>query len=315
MPRLTTPPGGSSKAQRRATILRSSRVQRLDPVERHLLAPRIGVVVGRAVGLQVVLRRRHDDAVDEHARDRDLARRERVRRGDALDLRDHEPARVLRRHRGSEVVEKQRLPLHGDVAGGIGRGAAHERDLDREGLVEEPGLAAQLDELDELLGRAGVELAAAEARVDEGAKPDLRQRPGQPCRNVAVEMRDAAEGQVVGLDLVVEGERAELRHERPMPADDASHEPLVGEPVEAALLAVAGRRGKHQRQSGGRRRLAETLRQGDDQLVRGADPDEARDRDRVAVADERDRLLRRHDLVGGHAPTRLWPFGEPLRDP
>ena len=31
--------------------------QRLDPVERHLLAARIGVVVGRAVGLEVVLRR------------------------------------------------------------------------------------------------------------------------------------------------------------------------------------------------------------------------------------------------------------------
>ena len=206
----------------------------------------------------------------------------------------------------ARLSSRQRLPFHGDVAGGIGGGAAHERDLDREGLVEEPGLAAQLDELDEVLGGAGVELAAAEARVDEGAKPDLRQRPGQPRRNVAVEMRDAAERQVVGLDLVVEGERAELRHQRPMPADDASHEPLVGEPVEAALLAVAGRGGKHQRQSGGRRRLAETLRQGDDQLVRGADADEARDRDRVAVADERDRLCAVTILL---AAMRLHAYG------
>ena len=74
MPRLTTPPGGSSKAQRRAMILRSSSGERLDPVERHPLPAREGVVVGRGVGLQVVLGRRHHDAVDEHAGDLDLAR-------------------------------------------------------------------------------------------------------------------------------------------------------------------------------------------------------------------------------------------------
>ena len=37
------------------------------------------------------------------------------------------------------------------------------------------------DQLDEILGRAFVDLAAAEARVDEGAEPDLRQVARPVC--------------------------------------------------------------------------------------------------------------------------------------
>ena len=79
-------------------------------------------------------------------------------------------------------------------------------------------------------------------------KPDLGQRPGRPRRDVAVELRDAAERQVVGLDPVVDRQLAELRHERPVAADDALTSPSWARRLRPALLAVAGRGGEHQRQ-------------------------------------------------------------------
>ena len=72
------------------------------------------------------------DAIDQDARDVDLARIEQVRSRDALDLRDDEAAGVLGRHGGGEIVQRQRLALHGDVAVRIAGGAADERDVDRE---------------------------------------------------------------------------------------------------------------------------------------------------------------------------------------
>jgi hypothetical protein len=38
--------------------------------------------------------------------------------GDALDLRDDDAARVVRRHRDGQRLQRQRLALHGEVAVG-----------------------------------------------------------------------------------------------------------------------------------------------------------------------------------------------------
>ena len=77
---------------------------------------------------------------------------------------------------------------------------------------------------------------------------------------------------------VVERQLADLRDQRPMAADHALEQASCAEPVEAALLAVARRGGKHQGQV---RRAAAVSRkrplERDDQLVRRADADEARD--------------------------------------
>jgi hypothetical protein len=56
------------------------------------------------------------------------------------------PARVLGRHRHREIVEGERLALHADVAGWVGRGAADQAHVDREGAVEEPLLAVDLEQ-------------------------------------------------------------------------------------------------------------------------------------------------------------------------
>ena len=139
-------------------------------------------------------------AVDEDAGDLDLARVERAAVGEALDLHDDEAAGVARGHGDGERLQRQRLALHRDVAVGVGGGAAHDGDVDREGLVEEVLLAVDLHQAHELVLARGVDAAAAVARIGEGAEPHAREMAGLAGGDVAVEVRDDALRQVVGLD-------------------------------------------------------------------------------------------------------------------
>ena len=66
------------------------------------------------------------------------------------------------------------------------------RDLDRERLVEQPLLAVDLDELDDVVRGHVVDLAAALARIDEGGEADLGEQAGLARGEVAVEVRDDA---------------------------------------------------------------------------------------------------------------------------
>ncbi len=96
-----------------------------------------------------------DDAIDEDARHLDVLRLDRAVGDDALDLRDDDAAVVVRGHRLRQHVERQRFLLHAEVAERIGAGRADQRDVDRRGLVEQPLLAIDLDQLDEVfLGHA-----------------------------------------------------------------------------------------------------------------------------------------------------------------
>ncbi len=108
-------------------------------------------------------------AVHQHARNLHLARIERAPFGDALHLDDHEAAAVVRGHGDRQRFQRQRFALHGDIAVGIGGGAAHDGDVDREGLVEQILLIPDAHQLDQILGGALIQLAAAKARIDEGA--------------------------------------------------------------------------------------------------------------------------------------------------
>ena len=120
-----------------------------------------------------------------------------------------------------EAFERQRLALHRDVAVGIGGRAADHADVDRERPVEQVLLAVERHQRDEVVGGRGVDLAAAEARIDERAEPDARQVSRLARGDVAEQVRDHALRQVVGLDLVADRERLQLGHETPMAADHA----------------------------------------------------------------------------------------------
>src|SRR6266404_8553724 len=175
------------------------------------------------VGLHVALGlRRHDDAIDDRARDLHLPRVERPRLGDALDLRDHQPARVVRRHRERQRFNRQRLALHGDVAVRVRSGAAINADIDRDRLVEQILLAPDRHQFDQIFGRFLVELAAAEARIGEGAKADAGKVPRLAGGDVAVEVGERPQRQVVAFNLVTDnellnpGDKVEMRTDHPL---------------------------------------------------------------------------------------------------
>ena len=233
-----------------------------------------------------------------------LTRVEAVHLGEPLHLRDHQPPGVVRRHRQRQRVAGQRLPLHRDVAGRVGGGAANDRDIDREGLVEQVLLAADLHQLDQVLGRHLIQLAAAETRIGERTEPDPGQVPGLARGDIPVEVRHRAERHVVALDLVAGDELVQRGYSGPVPADDPLDQAGLSQPVGAAGLPVAGADAEHQGQVarlaegcvllvGGLEHRAQLV----DDLNREADGEEPADGDRVADADKPDGLPGRHDLA------------------
>ena len=102
-------------------------------------------------------------------------------------------------------LQGERLLFHGDVSVRIGSGAADDADIDRERAVEEEFLAVDLDQPDQILLGAFVDLAAAMTRIDEGPEPD----PGDVSRpaggDVAEQVRNDALRKVVRLHLVADG--------------------------------------------------------------------------------------------------------------
>ena len=88
-------PGDSSKAARRAMILRSSSGSG-GSRHRNTDATRVGrIILRREIG-HVVFGLGDDDAIDEVAGDLHVTRRQRASFGDVLDLGDHDAIRVLR---------------------------------------------------------------------------------------------------------------------------------------------------------------------------------------------------------------------------
>jgi hypothetical protein len=179
----------------------------------------------------------------------------------------------------------------------VGGGAADEGDVDRDRLVEQPLLAVDFHHPNQLLGGARVELAARQARIDEGAEADARQVPGLAGGDVAVQMRDHALRQVVGGDPVVHRERTHLRDQAPVAADDARQQALAAESVQAALAAIALAGGEEQGQAGRLLLGVEALGQRRQQLIGRADADEARGGERVAGPHQRGGLGGGDDLV------------------
>ena len=121
----------------------------------------------------MVFRLGNDDAIDQDAWDLDVTRVERAGGGDALHLRNDEPFAVLGCRRQRQIVEGQRLLFHRDVAVVIGGSPADDRDVDWKRLVEQPRLAIDFDQPYQLFGGAGIQLAAAIGRIDEGTEADL----------------------------------------------------------------------------------------------------------------------------------------------
>ena len=118
------------------------------------------------------------------------------RLGDPLHLHDDKPPGISRRHGDRQHFERQRLLFHRDVAVGIGGGAANDADIDRECAIEKKFFAVDLDQPDEIVLGAFVDLAAAVTRIDERSEPDAREMPRPLRGDVAEQVRDDALGKL-----------------------------------------------------------------------------------------------------------------------
>jgi len=207
------------------------KLHRLDAIEGHALPAGIRVIVMCAIRLKMIIRFGEDHAVDQNAGYLDVARVERIRGRDSLDLRDHEATRIFRGHGRIKVVQRKRLALHGDIAVRIAGGPPDQCDVDGERLIAQPFLTIDLHNPNELLGRHAVDLAALVARIDESTQSNLRNRARAARGDLTIEMRDATQWQVVGFDLVVQGQFAELGYQAPVAADHALEQAFMGKSI------------------------------------------------------------------------------------
>ena len=92
------------------------------------------VAVGRKA-LDVVLRPRHDDVIDEEMVDLHEPRIEAAPRHDVFDLDDDDAAGIMRRFGHFQLFTDHGFALEGNVAVLIGQGAADEADLDGKGWI------------------------------------------------------------------------------------------------------------------------------------------------------------------------------------
>ena len=243
-----------------------------------------------------------------------VARRQGVAVGDALDLGDHDAVRVLGGHRHREIVEGERLLLHGDIAHGVGGGAADERDRHRRDLVEQPFVAFELDQLDDVARGDLVDAAALVPRVDEGVQADLGERAGLAACEIAEQLGDDALRQIVGVDFFIERQLAHRGHASPIAGHHFAQQSLVAETAQAFGLAVALAGGGEQAQIARRAGLEIAALERLEQRFRHAGLNEAAARQRVAVTHQADGLVGGDDLVShgvtlpelrrcGRAPT------------
>ena len=236
-----------------------------------------------AEGLWVVSRRGDDDRVDEYAGDLHRLRREEPVGRDPLDLGKNDAAGVPHRLGDGQHLHGERLTLHRDVAFLVRGRAPDQADVDRERREVQVLLGVDLEHPHQVIPRAAVHLAALEPRVDERPESHLGDRARLVRGDVAEQVGDHAERKAVRLDAVLDREPAQRRSEPPVPADRPAHHALAGEVVQAAGRPVALTGAEDEREVPRAARPGEAGLEGDRELLRHTNADEAADRDRVAV--------------------------------
>ncbi len=297
-PRLTTAPGNQLEGGAARDHLADVELEARDRGLGRAQLAGIGRAVGRPVGLG--LAGGHDDIVDHDARDLDQLAGQRARGRDPLDLGDHDPAPPPGRGRDRKILAEERLALHREVAALVRGGRPDHRDVDRERLVEQDLLAAEGQELDQVVDRTRALPAAAVARVDEAVQTGGREQARAAGRHVAHQLRERALGQGVGLDPVGERERREARAIVEAAADHPPGEPGLGQKIEAGGLPVTERDDADQGQVARRPLGAKARRQRlDHRLRHGVAAARAAEQDRIAGAHQTGRHRR---IDEGHHP-------------
>ena len=226
-----------------------------------------------------------------------------------LHLRDDHPVRVLGRLGHRQRLQVERLPLHRDVALRVGGRPPHQSHVDRKRRIEQELLALDGDPLDHFSSGAAIEPPALQAGIDERVQTDRGHQSGSPGGDLPKQVRDHPLRQAVRLQLLRPGQGPQLRHQAPMPADDAGRHTLVGEMVDPAVAPVPLAGGIDQREIPRRTGGQEALLQGHRQALGETDPHEAAGGDGVAVEHDPRRISGRDDLVASHpAKVRQGPM-------
>ena len=116
-------------------------------------------------------------------------------------------------------------------------------------------------------------------------------------RDIAKQLGQGSKRQVVGFDAAVDRHGGELGHQRPVAADGALDQTLLGQSVQPALFAVTRRRGEEQREIARRARIEKPSFERVDELVGRAAAHEAGARNGVAVANQGDSVAYGNDFV------------------
>ena len=210
---------------------------------------------------------------------------------DFFHLDDDPAAGVLAGLSHGGDVDGADLPVNGAVAVLVGVAGTQEHHIDGERLVEQPLLALDLDDLHQVLLGDIVEFAAAVAGVGKGVQAHVGDGADVVGRDVPVHVGDDALGQVIRLDLVAQGQIAQLGGPVPVAADDPLDHALVAVVVAAGAVPVALARREEQRQISGMARLQEPLLQCLGQRLRAGAADKAAGGDGIAVVHQQRRLL------------------------
>ena len=146
--------------------------------------------------------------------------------------------------------------------------------------------------------RAGqlVDLAAAKAGIDEGAKADVGDGARPMGRGIPQQMAHDALREDIGEDLVLLDHLPDLRRKAPVRAHRALEHPVVRQVVEPFVLAVALCGAEDQREIPGMPGLEKTVFQLERQLFGKAGPDKAAGGNGRAVRHKVHRLAGGQDL-------------------
>jgi hypothetical protein len=167
-------------------------------------------------------------------------------------------------------------------------------------VEQQPLAAAQSHDLDQVLGRARVLLAAGLARIHVRAQADLGHDARPPGRDLAHELREHALREGVRLQFAGLDQSPQARLVADVAADGPAHEPGQAQLAEATVGEVADADHPDRGQVTGRAGLRVDRGQlVDEALGQGVTGARAADDDRAAVADQGDRRANVDDLGHG----------------
>ena len=145
---------------------------------------------------------------------------------------------VLRCLRHRQHVADDALALHAEIATSIGSCGPDDRYVDGHGLVAQPRLAIQLDPLHQRLLSPRIESSAALLGIDEGVQSHWSDQARALGSDLTQQHAEHALWEVVGLDLVSQGQSTQLGREVPVATDHPLQQACMRQMIEPSVATI-----------------------------------------------------------------------------